>query len=1187
MGGGKQGLEGQGESYVKSHAKAATAGSTGTDAPSRPRRGVVLAALLGCLAGLCLLVSVASGEDLPILYRSFGPHGSSASNFREVTSTAVDQQTHDVYVLDRGANALYKFDEEGHALDWGGSANYISGNKIEGLSTGEFVISNQVAVDSQTHVVYVTSANAVRAFAANGDAADFSAGPGAGTSEITGFSELFGVAVDANGDIYAADRGADRVSIYSPAGEPITQFSAEGPRNMAVAPDGGVYVVERFGSVRKFSPSSFPVESSTTYTPASNPIAQGDNVAVDPANGNVFLIRFAAAGGLQIAEYDASGAFFGAFAGRGEEGELGSGSRGLAVGANHKVYVGSNGEFQGTRTSKVEIFGPFPVLRPTVESSSALEVSADFARLRARINPNTLETTYHFEFGLSDCSATPDPCAEVAPADPDIGSGHSGVWVYAQLPPLQAATTYHYRVVAENELGVTTGPDRTFTTQPRGLGASLSDSRAWEMVSPPNKHGAILLNSIAEGGLIQAAADGRALAYISKGSVEGTPEGNRSIELSTILARRTEAGWQSTDITPPNARAHGYSGFSPDAYNLFSPNLERAELIPADDTVLASGLEELEFVPFLRENSSPPVYTPLLTTSNVPPGTRITESNGGGVGVVRLSAANPSLDHLVLSSQYSLVGSASERGGERTSLYMWFGGHLQPVSVMPVAEGGEIVEAVTGSNAGSGRNAVSVDGSRVFWSAGFASLSALYLRDTVTEETVRLDVPQPGVTGGGESRPIFQGASAEGTVVFFTDSQRLTEDASPEGRDLYRCEIPSGDSAQGCASLTDITAPAPESEESAEVPGIAAGMSQDGSHIYFVAKDVLDESPNEAGDTAAGAEPNLYLWQRGGGVRFIATLSKEEANDWGGSSEGTFELSTASSPSGRYLVFMSHRGLTADDILDVTTGEGDEEVFRYDAAGDALACVSCNPTGAAPSGSLVNSPLESAAPLVDPQSQYENSGHDAAAILPEPSVVFLSGPSLYRPRAVLDNGRVFFNAIDSLVSADSNANWDVYEYEPSGLGSCTASSAGPMVNRSGEGCVSLISSGSAEEEAAFLDASESGGDVFFLSSARLSVTDVDSELDVYDARVNGTPAVLHPITECAGESCQAATIAPNDPTPASEAFSGAGNPSACARVASHARRHGSTHCARKRHHKHKHAKKHRRRGSARKGRGAK
>ena len=75
----------------------------------------------------------------------------------------------------------------------------------------------------------------------------------------------------------------------------------------------------------------------------------------------------------------------------------------------------------------------------------------------------------------------------------------------------------------------------------------------------------------------------------------------------------------------------------------------------------------------------------------------------------------------------------------------------------------------------------------------------------------------------------------------------------------------------------------------------------------------------------------------------------------------------------------------------------------------------------------------------------------------------------------------------------------------------------------------------------FIDASETGDDVFFITPARLSVTDEDDELDVYDTRVDGVPASLPVINECLGEACQAAPNPPNDPTPNSAAFHGSGN----------------------------------------------
>src|SRR5205085_396899 len=118
------------------------------------------------------------------------------------------------------------------------------------------------------------------------------------------------------------------------------------------------------------------------------------------------------------------------------------------------------------------------------------------------------------------CTSTPG--GTIAPA-------HKPVAVSPQeISGLQPGTTYHYRVVAENAEGTTEGPDKTFTTPRSGLGFSLADRRAWEMVSPPNKFGAGLF-----AGAAQAAASGNAIAYGSVPSIEANPDGNRAIEEST------------------------------------------------------------------------------------------------------------------------------------------------------------------------------------------------------------------------------------------------------------------------------------------------------------------------------------------------------------------------------------------------------------------------------------------------------------------------------------------------------------------------------------------------------------------------------------------------------------------------------------------------------------------------------
>jgi hypothetical protein len=1165
---------------VRSQAKAPSAGLTQRQANGRPAGSRLSFAVLAALA-LCALVaftaSVASGAERTEFVKSFGPDGTVATNFEQISGVAVDQQTGAVYVLDGEAGVLHKFDAKGQPLDFAGTAPYISGNEVSGLTPNiNHVNEAQVAVDSTSHIVYVTEKESVRAFQQDGEPAEFSAGPGVDTSEIPGFGTLTGVAVDANGSVYASDRNAGTVRVYAATGEPLTSFAAPDPGNLAVNHGGTVYVANNKtpsegGGVYSFIPDVFPVTASTTYTEAPQ-LDTGEGfavgVGVDPLTGDIYVSKWAS-GGVWVAVYDETGTLL-KFIGKPEEdGEFQGIIQGLGVvggGEEFQLYAGDWG------TSQVRIFGevinPGP---PSIESTSVSEVTSNSATLKAEINPNTFATTYRFEYGPSDCSVT--ACTTVPLAGAQIGAGHRPVAVSQDIAGLQPGTTYHYRVVAENSQGTTEGSDRTFTTQVSGLGFQLADRRAWEMVSPSNKHGARLIGT--SEGQIQAAADGNALAYLGLGSVEPNPEGMRTLEPSTALARRGTEGWRSEDITTPNDSAAPLLVGNQNEYKLFADDLSKALVEPRGTMLLSP--QASERTPYLRQNTDPATYMPLLSGkegfANVPPGTEFGGNPDLATSFVFVRGATPGLSHVVLSSPYPLVAGVDGRG-----LYEWTGGQLQAVSLLPADEDGTFVDAdYIGSGLRSIRHAISDDGSRVFWTA--FETQRLYLRDMDAGETVRLDVVQPGGSGSGGQfeKPIFQGASADGRVAFFTDGQQLTEGASPSGADLYRCEIPLEDLSQGCV-LTNISAPIPGSGESAEVPGLVSALSDDGTKVYFVAKGVLDTAPGSAGESAVPGEPNLYLWQEGEGIRFIVTLSEEDHRDWGSGGK-EFSLSSASSPSGRYFSFMSERSLTGYDNRDAVSGEPAEEVFRYDAVSDRLDCVSCNPSGANPIGLFAGVGFGES--LVDPRGLWED--RRLAAVLPQTTVTSVAGLSLYRPRIVLDNGRVFFNAADSLVPADSNGEWDVYQHEPTGVGDCSASSGGTAISRSAGGCVSLISSGTAEEETGFLDASAAGDDVFFLTSAKLSVLDEDDERDIYDARVDGVVARLLPDTECLGEACQPAALVPNDPTPASAGFKGQGNPQLgarrrCAKGKRLVRRNGRARCVARKQKRQERASKRRRAG---------
>ena len=1144
------------------------------------RNKTVAVGVFAMCIGLALLISGGVlGAEPPQHLASFGPDGTAATNFENVGPLAVDQETGAVYVGDPMKQALFKFDEEGNPINFGGAAGYIAGNEISGLA---FNTANpgqsQAAVDSETHVIYVTSNQKIRAFEANGEPHEFVSGPGAGSSEIPGASTLAGVAVDRFGNIYASDFGDKKVRIYARTGALITVFAPESesksilsPSNVAVASNGTLYITDYINPVFRFVPSSFPVKASTTYSQGR---ALDDEISVtpmvDPATDYVYIGQQDPTGTeFRIAVYDEGGTLVGALGAPGEAGELNGPPLGVAVnGEGERVYVAVNNP--GSGYVKVEIFGTFAIPEgpPSVTGTSVTGLTSTSATLRAKINSNTLVTTYRFEYGTISCASSPGACTEVPTGGASIGSGHTFVPVLAKLYGLLPGAVYYYRVVAENALGVTEGPVRTFRVQSSISGSPSIDERVWEQITPSNKFGGVITNA----GLVQGSLDGNGIAFQTRGSIEEEPEGNRTLEPSAVLARRTSDGWRVEDLVPPHTEAGGL-GFGPE-FKLFSTDLDRAVFEPRDDTPLS--FESSERTPYLRTNTSPPAYRPLVTSkegsANVPPGTEFGGEANGERNPVSIAGANGDLTHIIVWSEAPLMAGAAVR-----SLYQWVDGILKPVSVLPEDEGGAVVFAQLGSGVISGHHAVSQDGSRVFWSPGDNSqdltdelpISALYVRDMENEETARIDVVQSTATGSGEAHPTFMGASADGTVVFFTDLRQLTEGASVEGRDLYRCEVGNIGGSLGCTELENLSNPPGGSGESAKVQELSQGISDDGSKLYFVAEGILDAEPNQFGDHAETGKPNMYVWQEGEGVRFIATLSSRDDPVWGepGAMQlgHSAKLGASTSPSGRYLTFMSERNLTGAESNDPDSGEFTEQVFLYDTADDNLMCVSCNPNGATDAGrQIVAGASEGGVIFPDPQQLW--SGRWVGATLPEPTEGEPTvGYALYHPRAVLDNGRVFFNSFAPLVAADSNRTWDVYQYEPLGVGSCSAVAGTEMVVVTASGCVGLISSGTDEEPSVFMDASASGDDVFFATFARLSVLDTDGIVDIYDARVNGVAAVAEQHAECIGEGCMPGVSPPNDPSPSSSSYNGAGNIKAkprkhCRRGQRKVRRKGKVKC---------------------------
>ena len=105
-------------------------------------------------------------------------------------------------------------------------------------------------------------------------------------------------------------------------------------------------------------------------------------------------------------------------------------------------------------------------LAPTVTTGAATSVGSTGATLNGTVNPDGLATTDYFQFGT-----TTSYDLQTSPAA--AGSGTTNVAVSAPVSALQAATTYHYRLVAVNTQGTTYGSDQTLTTPAATPSSSL------------------------------------------------------------------------------------------------------------------------------------------------------------------------------------------------------------------------------------------------------------------------------------------------------------------------------------------------------------------------------------------------------------------------------------------------------------------------------------------------------------------------------------------------------------------------------------------------------------------------------------------------------------------------------------------------------------------------------------------
>jgi hypothetical protein len=384
------------------------------------------------------------------------------------------------------------------------------------------------------------------------------------------------------------------------------------------------------------------------------------------------------------------------------------------------------------------------------------------------------------------------------------------------------------------------------------------------------------------------------------------------------------------------------------------------------------------------------------------------------------------------------------------ALYEFSNGELRLASVDPE---GNPIQGAPAKGSDQEMIRITPDGRKVFFSSG-----AVYVRVDGTTTQVVSESHKTGEVGAVKPAT-YVGASRDGSVAYIFSAD-LTDDSAPGAEYLYRYTVSSGN----LEMLTPVG-----------VGPSAFQVSADGSTVYFESVSALTGAPSKG--------KNYYVW-RDGELSLVAALDP---------SFDAPNLQRWASRNGRYLAFKSGTKLTdyaptapgCEETTANLDGKGGtcRQVYLYDADSHVLSCASCLPSDRTATGSA--------------HFGYSESEWGDETV----------------PRVVTDSGQVFFDSPDKLVSSDTNAVRDVYEYDGS--------------------TVRLISTGYGEA-AQIAAVGGDGEDVFFTTQNKLVKEDTDRANDLYDARVGGGIAsqnAAKPSAACAAEDCRGLAPAPPAPPP--------------------------------------------------------
>jgi hypothetical protein len=670
------------------------------------------------------------------------------------------------------------------------------------------------------------------------------------------------------------------------------------------------------------------------------------------------------------------------------------------------------------------------------------------------------------------------------------------------------------------------------------------------MVSPVFKDGASFSHSRAG---VSVSPNGESVIAVALGSFAGAE--SDTYENAAYQLTRTAQGWVAKGIAPPAAMSPEslYYGSSTDLSRTLWGLHRASQSIYEEDLYIreADGrfVEVGPMVPPSFGSGPPSGTTSTFGRNNI----HTLYIQGGG--------ASSDLSHVVVNieGEGELIGDRwpgdETLGSEGSnSLYEYSGvGLARPALVGVDNFGRQISQCSTYlGSPGAHFNAVSPVGDRVFFTAAAGGCSGVNLKGEAATgtgpavatlyarvgglETVpiseptfsqcrfcRTGVPTPEEPSVTEAPAAFAGASEDGTKVFFTTEQELLEGQTTNN--LYEYDF--NNPTQKKVVLASVGSSLPE------VQGVVR-ISENGSHVYFVAKSVLTEEPNlslpDGHQIAVAGEDNLYVFERdaafpAGRVRFVATLPSADEKLWS-LFQGHDERPAQTTPDGRFLVFASEADLTADDTSSVA------QIFEYDSQTEKLVRVSV--------GQCV-----SAAPSCAPDERLNDDGNTstqpAAIVAPSYGLGDLPAEAGSTMSVSNDGSSVFFTSAAELATGAAEASsigaQSVYEYHSEGaidIGDVHLVSDGKDATRE--------TNNRALKGTELIATDGSGADVFLQSGDSLVAGDLNAGRDIFDARMDGGFPMEVAAGSCSGEACRGGgTSPPSIVTPASASAQGGGN----------------------------------------------